>query len=88
MLASPGQRHDFQLIAVLQPSRGLLALGDQFTIQLDGDRFAVQFQLVQQIGNGQGRRVLLWLIVYDNIHGEALGMGVRTWGQSTEGILP
>ena len=76
--AAARQRDDLQSVAVVQGGVGLLPAGYQFLIELDGDGFAREPQLLEELRDGQAVRVLLRFVIYDNMHGGTRASG--WWG--------
>jgi len=77
-LAAAGQRDDLQPVAVLQSRFGVLPAGDQFLVELDGDGFPLEPELLEELPDGQAVWVLLRLVIYDNMHGGTRASG--WWG--------
>lgn len=80
--ATAGQGNDFQAVAVLEDGGGVFTAGDEVLVAFDGDGFAGQSQLFQELGHGRSVWVLLWLVIYDNMHGGTRASG--WWGAIAE----
>jgi hypothetical protein len=80
MLSSSNKSHDLQAVSLSQAMLGVTRAWNQLEIHLDGNIFARQGKILQQIGNGRAVVDTPGLIVNDDLHAfSSTGSGPVAW---------